>query len=68
MASDDPRIEALEMRLAEQQRVIDDLDAAVTAQWDALDALKRQLVRALDRIAEAEGRLPPDPEGPPPHH
>ena len=68
MMPDMTRIDALEMRLAEQERTIDDLNATVTAQWDALDALRRQLDRALDRLAEAEGRLPAEPDTPPPHY
>lgn len=68
MPPDTSRIDALEMRLAEQERVVDDLNAAVTAQWDALDGLTRRLARALDRLADAESRLPHDPEKPPPHY
>lgn len=62
------RIDALEMRFSEQERVIDDLDAAVRAQGAEIDALRRRLGRALDRLSEAEMRLPPDPDRPPPHY
>ena len=68
MTPDRSRIDALEMRLAEQERTIDDLNATVTAQWSALDTLRRQVERALHRLAEAESRLPQDAEKPPPHY
>ena len=68
MTPDRSRIDALEMRLAEQERTIDDLNATVTAQWSALDTLRRQVERALDQLAEAESRLPQDAEKPPPHY
>ena len=68
MSSDTDRIDGLEMRLAEQERVIEDLDAAVTAQWSAIEAMRRQVGQLLDRLAEAERRLPGEPERPPPHY
>ena len=68
MTPENPRLDALEMRLAEQERTIEDLDATVTAQWTAIDALRRQVERALDRLAEAESRLPADADKPPPHY
>lgn len=61
------RIDRLEMRVAEQERALDDLDAVVAAQWSAIDGLRRQLDRYSDRLAEAERRLPSEPEAPPPH-
>lgn len=65
---DAERLDGLEMRFAEQERVIEDLDAAVTAQWTAIEALRRQVDRLLDRIADAERRLPAEPDAPPPHY
>ena len=64
---DADRIDRLEMRMAEQERALDDLDAVVAAQWSAIDGLRRQLDRYSDRLAEAERRLPSEPEAPPPH-
>ncbi|RYB04715.1 SlyX family protein [Lichenibacterium ramalinae] len=66
--NDTHRIDALEMRLAEQERVIEDLDAAVTAQWTAVGALQRQLGLLVERLADAERRLPDAPDAPPPHY
>ena len=68
MSSDTDRIDRLEMRLAEQERVIEDLDAAATAQWGTIEALRRQVGQLLDRLAEAERRLPGEPDRPPPHY
>lgn len=68
MTTDAERIDGLEMRLAEQDRVIEDLDAAVTAQWSAIETLRRQLGLVVDRLTEAERRLPDAPEAPPPHY
>ena len=65
---DAERLDRLEARSAEQDRVIEDLDAAVTAQWAAIDGLRRQVDRLFDRLADAERRLPAEPDAPPPHY
>ena len=65
---DADRLDGLEMRFAEQERVIEDLDAAVTAQWTAIEGLRRQVERLLARLSDAERRLPAEPDAPPPHH
>ena len=62
------RLDRLETRFAEQERVIEELDAAVTAQWTAIDGLRRHVDRLLDRLADAERRLPAEPDPPPPHY
>lgn len=63
------RLERLEARLAEQEAVIEDLNGVVTAQWAAIDALKRQLERLDDRLGEAETREGAgQPQQPPPHY
>ena len=62
------RVDRLEMRFAEQERVIEDLDATVTAQWAAIERLRREVDRLLDRLADAERRLPSEPEAAPPHY
>ena len=43
------RIDALEMRLTEQDVVIDDLNATITAQWRQIDALTRQMANSSKR-------------------
>jgi SlyX protein len=64
------RIDTLEVRIAHQDRIIDDLNEAVTSQWKKIDVLTRQIVSLLDRVQEAEGRsgAPNAPEPPPPHY
>ena len=48
------RIEALEVRVAYQDQVIEDLNQTVIAQWKQIDALRRQLNEVLDRVQEVE--------------
>ena len=63
------RIDRLEIRLTEQEAVIEDLNATITAQWRALDALKRTvdtLSEAMSEAAERAGAGAPD--RPPPHY
>lgn len=62
------RIEALEIRAAHQDRVIEDLNAITTAQWKEIDALKRELERLRDRILELESDRPSGLPEPPPHY
>jgi len=67
--TDTSRLEALEIRLAHQERTIEDLNQTITAQWKDIDRLKRELERLGDRLASAEAAIGPDPgdEPPPPH-
>jgi SlyX protein len=64
------RIEALEVRVAYQDKVIEDLNQAVIDQWKKIDALRRQLNEVLDRVQEVEDNAggPAAPEPPPPHY
>lgn len=64
------RLEALEVRVAYQDQVIEDLNQTVIDQWKKIDALKRQLAELLDRVTEVEdgGAGPRAPEPPPPHY
>jgi SlyX protein len=63
------RIEALEMDAAHRGQVIDDLNAAITAQWKEIDGLKRQLSRLTEQMAELEAPSRDGaPEPPPPHY
>lgn len=67
--TDTSRIDALEVRLAHQDRIIEDLNQTITAQWKDIDRLKREVERLSDRMASAELALGPDQgdEPPPPH-
>ncbi len=64
------RLDALEIRLAYQDEIIETLNKTVTAQWTQIDALKRDIARLNDRVQEAETRapLPAQQEPPPPHY
>jgi uncharacterized coiled-coil protein SlyX len=68
-AMSDERLTEIEIALAHQQAVADDLSAAAHALASRLDRLER-LVQALTlRLAEAqaEAAAPPDPGARPPH-
>ncbi len=65
--TDRARIEALEVRVAYQEKTIAELNEVVTAQWRKMDALERKLAR----IGETVNSLQPGnegPEPPPPHY
>jgi SlyX protein len=63
------RVEALETRVAYQDQTVDDLNKTVTAQWERIDKLSRELTRLADRLQQAEDRsAPTGPEPPPPHY
>ena len=67
--SSDARIDALEMRIAYQDETIENLNQALTAQWEQIDALKREIARLMERIATAENNLgAPAGHEPPPHY
>ena len=58
------------MRVVHQDQTIEDLNAAVTAQWKLIERLERQVARLAERVAEAEqstGQAAPV-ERPPPHY
>lgn len=67
---DEPtRIDRLEMRLTEQDSVIEDLNRTVTDQWRVIDRLVRQVAALRDQVEEAAARSAPrGPEPPPPHY
>lgn len=63
------RIDALEMRATEQERTIEDLNAAILAQWKEIEGLNRQIARLEAQLREIEAHTPPgEPEPPPPHY
>lgn len=65
----DDRIDRLEIRLTEQEAVIDDLNTTITAQWRTIDALKRQVAKLTQEVEEASHRTATGaPEPPPPHY
>lgn len=63
------RIDTLETRLMHQDRVIEDLNSAVTEQWRQIDALARQLALVEGRLQDVTLQAAPTvPEPPPPHY
>jgi SlyX protein len=64
------RIDKLEIRIAYQDEIIDDLNTTIVAQWKQIDALTRQVALLVDRVQEAEGKAGGSsaPEPPPPHY
>lgn len=64
------RIDELEMRIAYQDETIETLNQALTAQWDQIDALKREIARLGERLTAAENNVAaaPGSEPPPPHY
>lgn len=70
MTDTDARIDALEEKIAFQDQVIEDLNAAVTDQWREIDMLKRQLANLVEEVKEMEleARAPAGREPPPPHY
>jgi len=62
------RIDALETRLMFQDETIETLNKTITAQWQQIDALTRQLVSLSERLQEAEALAPGAANEPPPHY
>lgn len=69
MSQDQTRIDELEIRIAHQERMIEDLNATITTQWKDIDRLRREVERLADRLATAENAIDSNPadEPPPPH-
>ena len=44
------RIDTLETRLAHQDRMLEDLNATITAQWKEIEKLTRQIARLGDQM------------------
>ena len=62
------RLAEIEFRLAEQEKVIADLNEMVVSQWRKIDALERRLGELREEF-DAASRLRSDgPEPPPPHY
>jgi len=62
------RIDALESRVMFQDETIETLNQTITAQWQQIDALTRQLASFSDRLREAEANAPRPANEPPPHY
>jgi SlyX protein len=62
------RIDVLETRLTFQDETIETLNKTITAQWQQIDALTRQVEALNDRLREAEANAPAAANEPPPHY
>ena len=62
------RIDALETRLTFQDETIETLNKTITAQWQQIDALTRQIANLGERLREAESQAPAIGNEPPPHY
>ena len=60
------RIDVLETRLTFQDETIETLNKTITAQWQQIDALTRQLAALSERLQEAEANVPGAANEPPP--
>lgn len=61
------RLTVLEMRVAEQDRVIDELSGEIAGQWTVIERLRRQVELLRERFLTLEEALPPAAAAPPPH-
>ncbi|MGJ3231497.1 MAG: SlyX family protein [Oceanicaulis sp.] len=66
MTSD--RLDQLEMHVAEQDRVIEDLSEALALQQKDIERLKARLMASDARLAELAAGAPPAPGEKPPHY
>jgi SlyX protein len=64
------RIDTLEIRVAYQDEIIETLNQTITAQWQQIDRLVRQVAALGERIQEAEhgAGAAPAADKPPPHY
>jgi len=62
------RIDALEVRLTFQDETIEMLNLTITAQWQQIDALTRQIAALKERVREAESNATGPANEPPPHY
>ncbi len=63
------RIDTLETRVAHQDRMLEDLNATITAQWKEIENLTRQIARLGDQLQEVRDSAAVEgPEPPPPHY
>lgn len=69
MAQDlEGRIDALEMTVAHQDQMIEDMNTVILEQRAEIDEMKIRMSQALDRIQTVESQMPDEPDAPPPHY
>ncbi|ODT48921.1 SlyX family protein [Devosia sp. 63-57] len=62
------RLDGLETRIAHQDQVIEDLNAAITEQWKVIDLLTRKLTQLEEQVRSGAYIADPSTERPPPHY
>jgi SlyX protein len=63
------RLEALEIRLVHQERMLEDLNSTITTQWKEIERLTRMLARLEDQMQEIrDSGASGGAEPPPPHY
>jgi len=62
------RIDALEAKISFQDETIETLNQTITAQWQQIDALARQIGKLSERLQEAETNVPGPTNERPPHY
>jgi SlyX protein len=62
------RLAELELRIAEQDRVIADLNEMVVSQWRKIDNLERRFGELREEFDTAAAARSDAPEPPPPHY
>jgi len=68
MSTTDARLDALEARIAHQDRAIEDLDATITEQWKIIDELRRRLDSTEEQVRSGAFIADPASDKPPPHY
>lgn len=62
------RLDALEARIAFQDRTIEELSDTIAKQWKVIDALSRKLELLEEHVRSAAPASDPRQEPPPPHY
>lgn len=62
------RLDALETRIAYQDQTIEELNAALTAQWQRVEMLTRKVAQLEEQVRSGIHIADPSTEPPPPHY
>ena len=66
-SDDSSRLDALEMRIAHQDKTIAEMNDVITSQWRTIDTLQRHVAELREEFRDvAPARTNPEP--PPPHY
>lgn len=66
--ADTERLDALEVRIAHQDRTIEDLNATITEQWRVIETLRRRVDTLDEQVRSGSYIADPSTERPPPHY